>query len=1162
MPVVLAVHTAFGSQGFLRRKMRALKWACLAVIGGAVVARGESELGFGTLASCTSGKNAKCEWVGQDGALVDGRTLQEQMIVSSDVKLEEQVTARRNLEQHIQYIEDVQRYAAQVGHYFSYHMGVNERHLLEAETRTMLPHALVHQEMRALRASPERLMSRRLQSNSSSNSGTAGGGDFNWCTSANPKKKSVCTGVKSQARCGSCWAFAASDAIETAVAVASGNTPTPLSPQQLLGCSTRDMDASFTYCWAKDGVSGSPWMSSTIKWKSKNNACDGGMTHGAFQDVAQLHMKLGTELEIPYEENSGSNLGKPTCKEPKEAAASITGWKQTVGPDCSASSDPSVLLRKALQDQPIAVAINSKDPFKDYKGGFYSCPNGGDLASKDDVNHALLLVGYGTDPTAGDYWVLKNSYGTQWGDKGFLKLVADKKLNCGLNVFPVIPTGAQAGVANVAVDSGGDEVFLGLSFSSWIVVAVICSVATVLVTIGGVFYQRQRRANIRGENGLAPVGNYGNVRRIRDTPTRAGASCARVMTFDLIKRVVLACASASLLMASALGEHAWKDYSFGTLAHCEDGQRCLWVDDNGELVDGSMIVRKLMDLEQLDMATDHSIRRRLEENMQYIEDVQRIAVSRGLSFNYRMGVNTMHLYQDNYRGLSAEEFVTQEFHATRRRLTEVQEPVPASERRLADSLPDTLNWCSTENPLKKSICTTIKSQNKCGSCWAFAATDAIETAVAVAGKSTPQTLSPQQFLECSRRSMSANFQYCWVSDKKAEGAPWLNSEMRWASQNNGCDGGMTHGAFADAAQSHLNLLTMIDLPYKESDDRNIPTKSLNASCSPDDSRAAASIEGWEQAVGKHCSQSKDSSMLLKIALQKQPISVAINSGSQFKDYKGGIYDCPNNGDITSSSAIDHAVVLVGYGNDGSGEYWILKNSYSSQWGEKGFLKLRMDKKINCGVSVFPVIPTGARAGAAKLSVDGGGDEIFLGLPFSGIDLERYTASSMSTRYVDEASFERYDGNDGQEITVTQLVPLAPADAFDSWLKNVWLAKEATIVAPGSGRGRVGCVRRMPLGLVEEILAAGLPTDREDEIPSILYTIREYGPFPLNDHIGYVRFVADPSGKSTLVVWNVKTTPTMMGNVFCCGGSIIRLGLRSALSYFLSSFASLCHSNSA
>lgn len=164
----------------------------------------------------------------------------------------------------------------------------------------------------------------------------------------------------------------------------------------------------------------------------------------------------------------------------------------------------------------------------------------------------------------------------------------------------------------------------------------------------------------------------------------------------------------------------------------------------------------------------------------------------------------------------------------------------------------------------------------------------------------------------------------------------------------------------------------------------------------------------------------------------------------------------------------------------------------------------------------------------------------------------------AARYVDRDSFEKYQDNDGQEIVVSRLVNLPADQAFDTWLLHVWEAP-GTQLNPGKGRGMVGHVRGMPGGLQEEIVAAGEPQTKGDAIASISYRIKSYGPFPLQDHIAFVQFVPDTTtgaSNRTLVIWSVKITPTNMGNVFCCGGSMMRLVLRTALGYFMDGFVAV------
>ncbi|CAI5726107.1 unnamed protein product [Peronospora effusa] len=464
---------------------------------------------LGAFIGCPSVRSVDslCLWAGNNGQVVDSRMLRELILQHNNVADSKRESKLRNLQQHMTYIEDVHIHAKSVGHEFSYHMGVNERHLTLSSNRKLTPEQFVEQEMASA-------FSRRLQTQKSSTDGSkissAGGSSkyWNWCDADNSMDHSVCSPVKSQKTCGSCWSFVAADAIETAVVIAeNASAAVSLSPQQFLTCSSLQTTQTFEYCWASDdGVPGASWMQTQIMWESQNDGCNGGMTHGAFMDAAQNDWSLVTELTMPYDDESpgGSSAASASsmCNVgADEAAASITGYEQIVGIDCTVSSDCTLLLRLALEKQPIAVAITSNGNFDEYAGGFYNCPNNGVMASKNDLNHALLLVGYGTDSVHGDYWILKNSYGSLWGDDGYIKLVADTKINCGLNIFPVIPIGAKAGAqARTTIDSGGEKIFVGLSPSSWIGVAAATTIFTVVATAIGMFVSHRKMKTIREKN--------------------------------------------------------------------------------------------------------------------------------------------------------------------------------------------------------------------------------------------------------------------------------------------------------------------------------------------------------------------------------------------------------------------------------------------------------------------------------------------------------------------------------------------------------------------------------------------------------------------------------------------------------------------------------------
>lgn len=346
-----------------------------------------------------------------------------------------------------------------------YKIGVSERHFYERgdmDVGSVLPDRSDH------------YVGRRLQEMD----------EFNWCSTSNSLNRDICTVVKSQQECGSCWAFAAVDAIETAAAIAEGKDPVPLSAQQLLDCSRNELKQVFTYCWAQEKDRGAPWLESTMAWSSKNNGCQGGMTHAAFQYIAIDSPGIAPQVEMPYTEGAGGVKVKECRKSTSSNAARIQNWNQAVGLNCAASSDPNELLKNALAIQPISVAVSSAYPFKDYKGGMYNCPNNGNFVRHELIDHALVLTGYGTHPTLGLYWILKNSYGTAWGDQGFMRILADDKINCGINIYPVRPLGAN-GVVAVDLDASGEFVLLSLKPSTWIAAGVMLSLATVVSIIAG-----------------------------------------------------------------------------------------------------------------------------------------------------------------------------------------------------------------------------------------------------------------------------------------------------------------------------------------------------------------------------------------------------------------------------------------------------------------------------------------------------------------------------------------------------------------------------------------------------------------------------------------------------------------------------------------------------
>ncbi|GAB2298764.1 hypothetical protein Dimus_032841 [Dionaea muscipula] len=185
------------------------------------------------------------------------------------------------------------------------------------------------------------------------------------------------TPVKNQQQCGCCWAFSAVAAIEGATRIKTG-TLTSLSEEQIVDCDTNGND----------------------------NGCNGGTPDGAFQYVVN-NQGIDTESDYPYTAGGGS---PGTCSASSyQPAASITGYQ-----DVPANNEQA--LQQAAATQPISVAIDASDPsFQSYSSGIYSGP------CNTNLDHAVTVVGYGTDPDSGNsYWIVKNSWGTSWGQEGYI----------------------------------------------------------------------------------------------------------------------------------------------------------------------------------------------------------------------------------------------------------------------------------------------------------------------------------------------------------------------------------------------------------------------------------------------------------------------------------------------------------------------------------------------------------------------------------------------------------------------------------------------------------------------------------------------------------------------------------------------------------------------
>lgn len=205
------------------------------------------------------------------------------------------------------------------------------------------------------------------------------------------------TPVKDQGHCGSCWAFSSTGALEGQHFRRTGDLIS-LSEQNLVDCSK----------------------------KYGNMGCDGGLMANAFKYIRDNH-GVDTENSYPYEAHDDKCRFKN-----KTVGADDKGYMEIP------SGDEAKLTKAIAMKGPVSVAIDaSQESFRLYDGGVYDEPNCGN--SEENLDHGVLVVGYGTDPVHGDYYLVKNSWSETWGQSGYIKMARNKDNQCGIATSAVYP---------------------------------------------------------------------------------------------------------------------------------------------------------------------------------------------------------------------------------------------------------------------------------------------------------------------------------------------------------------------------------------------------------------------------------------------------------------------------------------------------------------------------------------------------------------------------------------------------------------------------------------------------------------------------------------------------------------------------------------------------
>jgi len=249
-----------------------------------------------------------------------------------------------------------------------------------------------------------------------------------------------------------------------------------------------------------------------------------------------------------------------------------------------------------------------------------------------------------------------------------------------------------------------------------------------------------------------------------------------------------------------------------------------------------------------------------------------------------------------FSDLTKEEFKSQMlgFKPSKGFLTHVHRVRPDS----VDDAPASVDWRD------KGAVTAVKDQGQCGSCWAFSAVANIEGQYQITtGKSVQ--FSEQELVSCD-------------------------------TNDSGCNGGLMENAF-QWLEDNGALETTKEYPYTSGD-------GDDGNCSLDQSSS-------DVKVVSHQMVSTDETEIAAFLAKYGPLAVAMNAEDSLQTYTGGIIDLSES--ECDPSMLDHGVTIVGYGTENKVDYWIVKNSWNTNWGEDGYFRITRGNGT-CGINTHVV----------------------------------------------------------------------------------------------------------------------------------------------------------------------------------------------------------------
>ncbi|XP_034826449.1 cathepsin K-like [Maniola hyperantus] len=192
------------------------------------------------------------------------------------------------------------------------------------------------------------------------------------------------TSVKNQADCGSCWSFSTVAAVEGALARSNGGRNLDLSEQSLVDCA----------------------------WGFHNSGCSGGVINEAYKYI----LKHGIPSEMEY--------GLYLAREGWCGLENMTTLYNIKGFGAIPPLSVNAMKLALYKYGPVSVTINANEAVFHYDSGMFYDPS----CNKQRLNHAVTVVGYGRRDGV-DYWIVKNSWGEDWGEDGYILFSATDN-NC------------------------------------------------------------------------------------------------------------------------------------------------------------------------------------------------------------------------------------------------------------------------------------------------------------------------------------------------------------------------------------------------------------------------------------------------------------------------------------------------------------------------------------------------------------------------------------------------------------------------------------------------------------------------------------------------------------------------------------------------------------